>query len=162
MFDGLGLSEAQTRFCDLVADGVTIKDTCVRMHWTEKQYRYQRVQMPAFKSAVTAAYELAQDAHVDSIPEIIDNEPDVTRMREKVAAIKWTASKRNARYSDRLDVNIATPIGIGAAMLEARARHDMRLRCDSAEVIDVQVIDNVNESCTLPIAIQSTIPDIFT
>lgn len=137
IFADQGLSEPQVQFCDLVANTMPVYKALDIVGWTRGFYRYMSAKQPAFAAAVERARVIAQYEHVDQIPEIIDNEADLVRMREKVSAIKWTASKLNARvFGDKLDITVEQRVDLAGALAEARERATLRLMCDSAPPID--------------------------
>ena len=158
------LSDVQRKFCDLVAGTVTIEKACKQLGWTESQYRSMRRELPAFDRAVSLAREIAQDAWVDKLDEIIEKEPDTNRARLKADVIKWRASKLKARvYGDKLDLTIEHRVDLGEALAAARARATLRPMCDLPDVIEGEVVDSPKQSDAGAVDKQSTpaLPDIF-
>lgn len=168
IFTDQGLSAPQVRFCDLIADTVPTKRALQMLNWTRGVYRYMCAQQPAFASAVERARVIAQHEFVDQIPEIIDSEPDLVRMRERVAAIKWTASKLSPRtFGDKLDITVEQRVDLAGALAEARAR-TLRPMCDPVPMIEgeFEALPNVtahrstDDESPAP-AEKPAMPDIF-
>lgn len=158
------LTPEQRKFCDLVAGTISIEKARKQLGWTEGQYRAMRRELPAFDRAVSLARELAQDAWVDKLDEIVENEPDTNRARLKADVIKWRASKLKARvYGDKLDVTVDHRVDLGEALAAARARATLRPICDPQDVIEGEVVDSPKESDASAVDKQSTpaLPDIF-
>lgn len=143
-----------------------MKKALLMLSWTRGAYRYMCANQPAFAAAVERARVIAQHEFVDQIPEIIDTEQDLVRMRERVSAIKWTASKLSPRtFGDKLDITVEQRVDLAGALAEAKARASLRLMCDPHPVLDAEfeTVPSVStngsvddESVALPI-----VPDIF-
>jgi hypothetical protein len=165
IFTDQGLSEHQVRFCDLIADTVPTKTALQMLSWTRGVYRYMCAQQPAFATAVERARVIAQHEFVDQIPEIIDSEPDLVRMRERVAAIKWTASKLSPRtFGDKLDITVEQRVDLAGALAEAKERAALRLRCDSDTTIEgeFETVPSVATNGSIDTqSVPPPIPDIF-
>lgn len=155
------------RFCELIsdADEMTIEKAIKQMGWSPKLYRQMRHEQPAFDMAVARAREMAQDAWVDKMPEIVRTEEDVQRARLMCDNIKWTAARIKPKtYGDKLDLNVHQVIDIGGALAEARNRAVVRPRCDPTDIIDVQVVDVTEQKSSGSADKQSvaqSLPDIF-
>lgn len=165
IFDASQLSPVQMTFCELVANRSTIEEAVRKVGWNAKQYYRMRHEQPAFDLAVVRAREMAQDAWVDKLPEIAQNEPDVQRARLLSDNVKWAAARIKPRaYGDRLDLNITQTIDIGSALAEARNRAALRPRCDPDNVIDGQAVDITGRDDAISVDKQSSepsLPDIF-
>lgn len=68
-----------------------------------------------------------------------ESDPKVARMKADVR-IKIAGLHDRARYGERVDLTLTQQVSIAGALADARGRA-LRLGSDSAEVIDVQVID---------------------
>lgn len=165
IFDASQLSPVQMTFCEYVANRSTIEAAIQKVGWNAKQYYRMRHEQPAFDLAVLRAREMAQDAWVDKLPEIAQNEPDVQRARLLSDNVKWAAARIKPRaYGDRIDVNVTQTIDIGSALSEARNRLALRPRCDPENIIDVQAVDITGQDDASSVDKQSvtpSLPDIF-
>jgi hypothetical protein len=165
IFTDQGLSAPQVRFCDLIADTIPTKTALHMLNWTRGVYRYMCAQQPAFAAAVERARVIAQHEFVDQIPEIIDSEPDLVRMRERVAAIKWTASKLSPRtFGDKLDITVEQRVDLAGALAEAKERAALRLRCDPDATIEgeFETVPSVADHGSVDTqSVPPPIPDIF-
>lgn len=86
-------------------------------------------------------------------------------MRERVAAIKWTASKLSPRtFGDKLDITVEQRVDLAGALAEAKERAALRLRCDSDTAIDgeFETVPSVADHGSVDTqSVPPPIPDIF-
>lgn len=160
-----GLSDAQVRFCELVADAhTTIEQARKELGWSAQVYRRMRLEQPAFDVAVARAREMAQDVYVDKLPEIARDVVDVQRARLMCDNIKWTAARIRPRlYGDKVDVNLTATVDIAEALATARSRV-LRPMCDPADIVDGEIVDPQGKNDVGSVDKQSlppSLPDIF-
>lgn len=165
IFENQGLTEQQASVCSLVAMGKPVAEACKRAGITEYRYYQWVAQLPAFEQAVRGARAMLAERHLAQLDELVFSEPDTQRLGIMQRHFHWKAGKLIPKvYGDKLDITLDARIEIGEALAAARARATLRPMCDSADIIDGQVIDSTSDDAPDPIDKQSTLPgfpDIF-
>lgn len=164
VFEDQGLSAEQAQVCTLIATGQTVAKARQLAGVSEWQYTKWLADVPAFESAVRRARAILLERRVDHMADVARNEPDVNRARLIIDTDKWLASKLIPKvYGDKLDVNVNATIDIGDALAAARARATLRPMCDSADVIEGELVAAPSVEPPRAVDKQSTpaLPDIF-
>lgn len=159
-----GIDDEQQAFIDLISCGQTVERALSLRGITEYRYAKWRSELPAFEQALRIARAMVIDRRIDRMHETAKDEPDVNRARLMIDTDKWLASKLIPKvYGDKLDITIEARVSIRGAIERARLRGQLRPTCDSADIIDVQVIDSQAQDDRGQIDNESTppLPDIF-
>lgn len=108
-----------------------------------------------FHLAVSHALESHHDSLAQTLVTAHDDIPDTQKARLYSDNVKWLLSKRDKRYSDRLDVNVETRVSLADALKEATGRvlstsyqviPDATQAIDYVDYQDVTPTDRVSDS----------------
>lgn len=137
IFADQGLSDEQSTFCTLIATGHSLDSAYKLTSVTEYRYTKWLVELPAFGQAIRAARAILAERHLNDMDRLLFTEPDTQRLALMQRHYHWKAGKLIPKvYGDKLDLNISTTVDLAGALAEAKARADLRLRCDPVPLIE--------------------------
>jgi hypothetical protein len=131
-----------TQIFQRIHEGCLLKNALVELNVASWEFFDFIHDNPIHSEAYGRAQKARAEMLVDEIIDISDTEPDAQKARNRIDARKWVASKlQPQKFGDRLDVNVAGTVDIGAALLAAKARAALPQH-DPRDIIEGEIVES--------------------
>lgn len=127
----------------MVYEGVYLKNALAKVGLTRFMFSSCISGERELANSYAQARKVSADFLVDDAIEAVMTEENQLKARNVADMNRWAAGKFDAKYNDRLDINVTQTLDIGATLLEARRRLQQRPMSDQQLIEDEQVIDSI-------------------
>ena len=141
---------------DAVMNGMALREAIKSHGMKLETFHNALIADKALSRRYALAQEFRADLMADEMIHIADSDADPAKVRNQVTVRQWLSSKFNQRkYGERIDLNVAQTIDIGATLAEARNR---ALSARYQQTLEhVQFVDSIDVSLPRPTDKQSVI-----